>query len=123
MNQVKNMSLNKVHADVHGPDEAQPAMDSGVPRWRSMMIRQSIEGASLDIRGAASLPDTTGRIVAADEADSTKDELPERRSKTTAEKWKSFRLSTLKERREKVNARLQTKSSKLSICSSPQETW
>ena len=43
-------------------------------------IKQSIEGASVDVRGAASLPDATGGIVAADEADSTKDELPERRA-------------------------------------------
>ena len=69
------MSLNEVHADVHEHDEDQPAMDSRVPRWRSMMIKQSVEGASVDIRGAASLPDATGLIVAADEADNTKDEL------------------------------------------------
>ena len=34
------------------------------------------------MRGAASLPNATGEIVAADEPDSTKDELPERRSRT-----------------------------------------
>ena len=96
---------------MHEHDDDQPAMDSRVPRWRSMMIKQSIEGASVDVRGAASLPDATGGIVAANEADSTKDELPERRSRTMTEKGKSFKLSTLKERREKINARLQRKSS------------
>ena len=75
------------------------------------MIKQSIEGASIDVRGAASLPDATGEIVAADKTDSTKDELPERRSRTVTEKGKSFRLSTLKGRREKINAQLQRKSS------------
>ena len=69
-----------------------------------MMIKQSIEGTSVDERGAASLPDATGEILGADKADSTKDELPERRSRTMAEKGKSFRLSTLKGRREKINA-------------------
>ena len=111
MNQIKNMSLNEVHADVHEHDNDQPAMDSKVPRWRSMMIKQSIECASVDSRGAGSLPDATGGIVAAAEADSTKDKLPERRSRTMTEKGKSFRLSTLKGRREKINARSQRKSS------------
>ena len=93
MNQVKNVSLNEVHADAHEHDDDQPAMDSRVQRWRSMMIKQSIESASVDVRGAASLPDATGGIVAADKADSTKDELPERKSRTITEKGKSFRLS------------------------------
>ena len=65
------------------------------------MINQSIE---VDVRGAASLPDATGGIVAADEPDSTQDELPERRSRTMTKKGKSLRLGTLKERREKINA-------------------
>ena len=111
MNQVKNMSLNERHGDVNEHNDDQPAMDAIVPRWRLMMIKQSIEGASVDMRGAASLPDETGGIVAAGEANSTKDELPERRSGTMTEKGKSFRLSTLKGRREKINARLQKKSS------------
>ena len=42
------MSLNEVHADVHEHDEDQSAMDSTVPRWRSMMIKQSIQAASVD---------------------------------------------------------------------------
>ena len=91
------MSLNEVHADMHEHDDDQLAMDSRVPRWRSMMIKQSIEGASVDVRGAASLPDATGGIVVADEGDSTKDELPERRSRTMAEKGKSIRLGTLEQ--------------------------
>ena len=74
MNQVKNMSPNEVHADMHEHDDDQLAVDSRVPRWRSIMIKQSIEGASVDVRVAASLPDATGEIVAADKADSTKDE-------------------------------------------------
>ena len=111
MNQVKNMSLNEGHANVHEHDEDKPPIDTRVPRWRSMMTKQSIEGASVDIRGAASLPDATGGIVAADEADSTKDEVPERRFRTMTEKGRSFRLSTLKERREKINARLERNSS------------
>ena len=58
-------------------------MDSRVPRWRSMMIKQSMEGADTrDVREAASLPDATGRSVTPDGADSTKDELPERRFRT-----------------------------------------
>ena len=57
------------------------------------MIKQSIESASVDVRGAASLPDATGRIVAADKADCTKDELPERKSMTITEKRKSFGLN------------------------------
>ena len=85
-------------------------MGSRVPRWISMMIKEPTEGTSVDRRGAASLPDATGVIVAADEADSTKEELPKRRSRTMIEKEKSFRLSTLKERREKINALLQKKS-------------
>ena len=94
MNQVKNVSLNEVHADAHEhDDDDQPAMDSRVQRWRSMMIKQSIESASVYVRGAAGLPDATGGIVAADKADSTKDELPERKSRTITEKGKSFRLS------------------------------
>ena len=68
-----------------------------------MLIKQSIESASIDVRGAASLPDATGGIVVANKADSTKDELPERRSRTMTEKGKSFRLSTLKERRDKCS--------------------
>ena len=44
------MSVNEVHADVHKHDEDKPAMDSRVPRWRSMMIKQSIQGASVDVR-------------------------------------------------------------------------
>ena len=68
------------------------------------MVKQSIEGASVDVRGTASLPDAIGEIVAADKADSTKDELPERRSRTMTEKGKSFRLSTLKGKREKINS-------------------
>ena len=75
------------------------------------MIKQSMEGASVDVRGAASLPDATGRSVTPDGTDSTKGELPERRFRTITEKGKSFRLSTLKGRREKNNARLQRKSS------------
>ena len=75
------------------------------------MIKQSMEGASVDVRGAASLPDATGRSVTPDGTDSTKGELPERRFRTITEKGKSFRLSTLKGRREKNNARLQKKSS------------
>ena len=46
------------------------------------MIKQSMEGASVDVRGAASLPDATGRSVNPDGADSTKGELPERRFRT-----------------------------------------
>ena len=75
------------------------------------MIKQSMEGASVDVRGAASLPDATGRSVNPDGADSTKGELPERRFRIMTEKGKSFRLSTLKGRREKNNARLQRNSS------------
>ena len=52
VNQVKNMSLNEVHVDVHEHD--QPGMDFRAPRWRSVMIKQSTEGASIDVRGAAS---------------------------------------------------------------------
>ena len=51
-------------------------------------FKQSIEGASVDVRGAASLPDPIGGIVAVDETDNTKDELPERRSRTMIEKGK-----------------------------------
>ena len=75
------------------------------------MIKQSIEGASVDIRGAARLPDATGGIVAADEADSTKDELPGRRSRMVAENGKSFRQSTLKHEKEKINEQLQRRCS------------
>ena len=47
------------------------------------MIKQSMEGADTrDEREAASLPDATGRSVTPDGADSTKDELPERRFRT-----------------------------------------
>ena len=62
-------------ADVHGHDhDDQPAIDSRGPR-RSMMIKQSTEGASV-VRGAASIPGATRGIVAdADEVDSTKEEL------------------------------------------------
>ena len=111
MNQVKNISLNEVRADVHEDDDHQPVMDSTVRSWRSMLIKQSIESASVDVRGAVSLPDATSGIVTADEAGSSKDKLPERRSRTMAEKEKSFRLSTLKGMREKINARLKRKSS------------
>ena len=99
MNQVKNMSLNEVHAYVRENDDDQLAMDSRVPRRRSIVIKQSIEGASVDITGAATLPDATGGIADTDEADTTKDKLPESRSRTMTEKRKLFRLSTLKERR------------------------
>ena len=78
MNQVKNMSLNEVHAYVREHDDDQLAMDSRVPRRRSIVIKQSIEGASVDIRGAATLPDATGGIADTDEADTTKDKLRSR---------------------------------------------
>ena len=68
-----------MHADVHEHGDDQPAIDSRGPKWRSMVIKQSIEGASVDVRRAASLPDATGGIVADDDADNIKDELPERR--------------------------------------------
>ena len=88
-----------------------------------MTIKQSIEGASVDVRGAASLPDATAGIAAAYEADKTKDELPETKSRTMTEKGKPFRLSTLKERRKKINAVYRKKAAQLRICSSAQETW
>ena len=72
------MSLNEVHADVQEHDEDQPAMDSRVSRWRSMMTKQSIESGSVNMRGASSLPDATGGTVVADKADSTNDALPYR---------------------------------------------
>ena len=50
MNQVKNMSLNERHGDVNEHNDDQPGMDAIVPRWRLMMIKQSIEGASVDER-------------------------------------------------------------------------
>ena len=81
MNQVKKMSLNEAHAYVRENDENQPAMDSRIPSLRSMIIKQSID-ASVDTREAAIFPDTTGGTFAADEADSTQDELPERTSRT-----------------------------------------
>ena len=65
------MSLNEVHVDVHEHDDDQPAIDSRVPRWRSMMFKQSIEGASVNVRDAASLPDARAGILATDKADST----------------------------------------------------
>ena len=111
VNQVKNMALNEVHANVHEHGEDQPALDSRVARWRSMIVKQSIEGASVDIRGATRLPDETGGTITADEADCTKDEITEKRSRKITETEKLFRLSTLKERKEKINARLQKKSS------------
>ena len=75
-----------------------------------MMIKQSIEGASVDIIGANSLPDVADGVVSADEAGSTRNEIPGRRSRTITDKGRSIRLSTLKERREKINARLQKNS-------------
>ena len=75
------------------------------------MIKQSIEGASVDIIGANSLPDAAGGVVSADEAGSTRNEIPGIRSRTITDKGRSIRLSTLKERREKINARLQKNSS------------
>lgn len=46
-----------------------------------MIINQSLDRASVDIRGAACLPDVAGGIVVADEADNNKDELLKRRSR------------------------------------------
>lgn len=46
-----------------------------------MIINQSLDRASVDIRGAACLPDVAGGIVVADEADNNKDELLNRRSR------------------------------------------
>ena len=46
-----------------------------------------------------------------DEADTTWDELPEIRFRTITEKGKLFRLSTLKERIEKINVWLHRKCS------------
>ena len=78
-----------------------------------MIINQSLDRASVDIRGAACLPDAAGGTVVADEADNTKDELLKRRSRKMTEQGKSFRLSALKERRENINAHLQRKSSRI----------
>ena len=49
MNQVKNMLLNEVRADVHEDDDHQQVMDPRVRSWRSMLIKQSIESASVDV--------------------------------------------------------------------------
>ena len=74
------------------------------------MIKQSAEDASIGKRGAASLPEANGGSAATGEADSKKDE-PLRRKKTLKKKGKSFKLTILKKRREKIKGRLLRKSS------------
>ena len=54
----------------------------------------------------ASLPETNGRNVAAGETDTNKDDIPIRGTRTLTEKGKTFKLTTLKERKEKINGRL-----------------
>ena len=69
---MKNVSLNGVHADVHGYDVNQIERKYRVPHWRQMMIKESAEDASIGSRAADSLPETNRRAVAADEADRNK---------------------------------------------------
>ena len=75
MNQVKNMSLNGVHADVHTYDVNQVEREYRVSDWRSVMIKESAEDASIGNRGTDRLSETNGRAVAADEVDSNNDEV------------------------------------------------
>ena len=74
------------------------------------MIKQSAEDASIGKRGAASLPEANGGSAATGEADSKKDE-PLRRKKRLKKKGKSFKLTILKKRGEKIKGRLLRKSS------------
>ena len=70
MNQVQNMSLMSRachgHDDVHVYDVDQVERESRVPKWRSMMIKESAEDASIGKREAANLPETNGRTGAAE---------------------------------------------------------
>ena len=73
------------------------------------MIKQSAD-ASIGKRGAASLPEANDES-ATGEADSKKDEPLVRRKKILKKKGKSFKLTILKKRREKIKGRLLRKSS------------
>ena len=43
MNQVKNMS----HSEVHADEKHQAEKESRLPRWRSIMLKESAEDASI----------------------------------------------------------------------------
>lgn len=59
--------------------------------------------------GAASLPETNGRTITADEDGSNKDKVSFGRTRTLTEKKKVFRLAPLKWRTEKINGMLLSK--------------
>ena len=117
------MPLIEVQADVDEHDEDQLAMYSREPRWRSMMIKQSIEGASVDVRGAANVSDATGGIVAADETIAPN--MNYRREDPGQWHKRGSHLDWVPWRRGKRRLMhgYRGRAPQLRICSSPQEMW